>query len=379
MPALDLASVQKLRVRNDVKGLIKALGYDKDPLVRQAAADALGETGDPRAVKPLIAALRDRNAPVRQAAAKALGRIRDCQAVEPLIAVVGDGVQMVRQAAVYALGEIGDGRAVQVLVTALGEPDAKMRKVAAEALGKTTDTRTLEPLVAALNDADQEVCHATVDALVKSGQPAVEPLVNAFRGADQALGEAIVAALVRIGEPATEPLVAALRSESLEVGEFAAEALDRLCWQPDTDEAGAAYWIVKRQWQKCVGIGTPAVRPLIVALQDRDANMRQAAAQTLGYIGDKRAVEPLVAALSDENDVDVRRAIDRALGNLGWQPGEDKAAITYWICTDQWHKCVEIGTPAVELLVAALKNAAPETRLAIHETHVMFSGASDAE
>jgi HEAT repeat protein len=42
------------------------------------------------------------------------------------------------------------------------------------------------------------------------------------------------------------------------------------------------------------------VEPLIAALKDENSDVRQAAAKALGKIGDPRAVEPLIAALSDE-------------------------------------------------------------------------------
>ena len=53
---------------------------------RRAAAEALGQLGDKRAVEPLIAALQDDVENVRQAAAEALGQLGDERAVEPLIA-----------------------------------------------------------------------------------------------------------------------------------------------------------------------------------------------------------------------------------------------------------------------------------------------------
>ena len=62
-------------------GLIKALGHEEDRSVRKAAADALAQVGDLRAVVPLMAALRDTDAGVREAAAKALGQCGDFRAV----------------------------------------------------------------------------------------------------------------------------------------------------------------------------------------------------------------------------------------------------------------------------------------------------------
>jgi HEAT repeat protein len=69
-------NVQKLSAKRDVQGLIKALGYEKDEQIRHAAALALGQIGDPRALEPLIAASHDSDPDVRQAAVEALGQVR---------------------------------------------------------------------------------------------------------------------------------------------------------------------------------------------------------------------------------------------------------------------------------------------------------------
>ena len=59
-----------------------------------------------------------------------------------------------------------------------------------------------------------------------------------------------------------------------------------------------------------------AVDPLIVALKDEDWQVREEAVLALGRIGDKRAVEPLIAGLEDE-DGNVRERTAYALGNIG--------------------------------------------------------------
>ena len=74
--------------------------------MRQAAAGALGQIRDARAVKPLIAALRDDYWAVRRAAAEALGQIGDAPAVEPLIAALKDQDRAVRKAAAKVLVDI---------------------------------------------------------------------------------------------------------------------------------------------------------------------------------------------------------------------------------------------------------------------------------
>jgi HEAT repeat protein/beta-lactamase regulating signal transducer with metallopeptidase domain len=57
------------------------------------------------------------------------------------------------------------------------------------------------------------------------------------------------------------------------------------------------------------------VEPMIAALKDPDADVRQRAAQTLGSLQDKRALQPLMAALADSS-ADVRQAAAQSLGEL---------------------------------------------------------------
>ncbi len=67
-----------------------------------------------------------------------------------------------------------------------------------------------------------------------------------------------------------------------------------------------------------IKIGKPAVPALIEALQDQSNpfTRRWEAAKALGVIKDEGAVEPLIKAMSDENEV-VRRVTAEALGKLG--------------------------------------------------------------
>jgi len=94
------------KLRRDVDGLVRALAPENDYDVREAAADALGEIGDPRAVEPLIAALGDPDGDVREAAAEALGTIGDPRAVGPLTAALKDPSGGVRQEAEKALARL---------------------------------------------------------------------------------------------------------------------------------------------------------------------------------------------------------------------------------------------------------------------------------
>jgi len=59
-----------------VPGLIKAL-FDKNKAVRRASAKALGKIGNPRAIKALEVAVKDREPGVRKLCREALERLQD--------------------------------------------------------------------------------------------------------------------------------------------------------------------------------------------------------------------------------------------------------------------------------------------------------------
>jgi HEAT repeat protein len=91
----------------------------------------LGSIRDARAVKPLIAALKDGDETIRESAARALGAIKDPQALDPLVAVLEDAA--VRQTAASSLGALGDARAIPALSAFDEDTDAGVRKAVLDA------------------------------------------------------------------------------------------------------------------------------------------------------------------------------------------------------------------------------------------------------
>ncbi len=279
--------VEKLKAKRDMVGLVKTLSYPKDEKIRESAALALGELSDANAVEPLIAALGDSHKDVRWAAARALGKIGDTRAVEPLIAVLKDSEKRVRWETVEVLGKIGDTRAVEPLIAALQDGEADVRVAAVEALGKMGGAHAGESLLATLKDSDPKVRLSAIKMLGNPGiAGAVEALISALQDNDQVIRKA------------------------------AAEALDKIGWKPTENSAGVTYWIATLEWDKCIQVGSLAVEPLIAALKDSDRNVRAAAADALGTIGDPRAVQPLCAAIRDPDGY-VYIAAGKWLPNFG--------------------------------------------------------------
>lgn len=107
---------------------------------RILAVIALGESGDPRAVRPLIDCCRDKNAELRWHAIVAIGMIRSGRGVEALIERLRDTHEREenRQCAVMALAAIGNLSAIAGLKEALAgaAEDPAIRSAITGALGR---------------------------------------------------------------------------------------------------------------------------------------------------------------------------------------------------------------------------------------------------
>jgi HEAT repeat protein len=317
MPLFGPPDVEKLEAKRDVRGLVRALGYKKDAKVRQAAAEALGRIGDPVAVGGLVAALGDERG-VRGAAIEALAEIGK-SAVEPLISVLEDADWAVRRSATTALTKIGDP-AVAQLIAAFLHGGASTREGVTRALGGIGNARALPTVLDALDDRCTEVRRAAAGALEKIGDAS-----------------------------AAQSLVVALTDEDPVVRTGAASALGAIR-------------------------DVRAVGSLIAALIDEDSGVRVAAARALATMRARRALEPLTVCLED-GERSVRRAATEALDSLGWRPRQSRASAAYWVVKGEWGKCVKIGAPAVEPLIAALgdtrksvRGAAAKALVRIHES-----------
>lgn len=178
-------NIEKLKVKKDVEGLIKALKH-KDRDIREKAAKALGKIKGERAVETLIQALKDEGTWVRQEAAKALGKIKDKRAVRPLIQVLKDcryeDAGGVAEEAAEALGKIKDKRAVEPLVHAALHDSEDVRKDAVKALTNIERERAVMLFIEALEDEDYEVGCNAAEALGNiKDERSVEPLIRAAR------------------------------------------------------------------------------------------------------------------------------------------------------------------------------------------------------
>jgi HEAT repeat protein len=243
-------------VVNDLAPMLK----HKDHRIRAAAVEAVARFDAQNRAGTLRDLLRDTMWDVRCAAAVALAKVKDPATVESLAAVLKDQSTDVRCAAAVSLGRIGDARAIGPLVLALKDDESEVRKMAAGALTQI-DAKWAES---------------------EAARMLAPELRSALGSGDWAVRRAAAYVLEQLGERETAK------------GE-----------QADTEIATPA-----RRRQQAV------LRAFTDLLQDADGDLRLAAADSLGQLGDARARSPLMTALKDVDKV-VRRAAAEALANLG--------------------------------------------------------------
>jgi HEAT repeat protein len=330
--------------------------------------ELLLKIGDPRVLEPLIAALEMNSwhSQTRDLAAEALGQLGDPRAVNPLL--------IARR---HSLDGTGDEISVEEALVNIGAP----------AVIPLFDALVGNPPWNKLNDEDAHYFRRyAARALEQIGAPAVESLFVAvkegirirvdsrdrrlFLSATEWL-EFAQKALLKITDPrAAEVFIASLQDNSPAVRGFAADALGKFKQPAVFDALVVALQdsidIVRKNAAGSLGeLNDPrAVEPLIAALKDSSPDVRIAAIGPLVFFRDDRAIEPLFAAMKDV-DPEVRRYAAECLRQGEYQPWEDPA---FWVATENWEKCIEIGGPAVEPLIIALKS---DPKIAIAATKAL--------
>lgn len=155
-------------------------------------------------------------------------------------------------------------------------------------------------LIFAINANDFNVQRAAIDVLKNIKSPdAIEVLIRAFNHCN--VGEDAARALVEIGEPAVVPLIVALKDSHADVRQFSAMALAE--------------------------IKDPrAIEPLILALKDNDFSVRLAAAKALGEMHELRAIKPLIDTLKVDTSNTVQMVAVKSLEKITGRDYGDNAA-----------------------------------------------------
>jgi HEAT repeat protein len=273
-----------------LKSLARAL-RSPDHVVCLAAIGALANAGGQDVVHELAKVLKHNDHRIRTAAIEAVARFDAQNHATAFRNLLRDPMWDVRCAAAAALAKVRDPTSVDALVTLLKDQTTDVRTSAAESLGRIGDSRAIGPLVLALKDDESEVRKAAAVALTRidthwAESEAARKLAPELRGAlgsgDWAVRRAAAYVLEQLGESQT-PTVE----------------------QPATEMPSPA----RRRQQAVLTVFADL-------LKDADTDLRLAAAETLGRLGDARGRSPLMTALKDA-DRGVRLAAAHALADLG--------------------------------------------------------------
>jgi HEAT repeat protein len=283
-------------------------------------ADILVRHGEP-VVEPMIAFLQEQTRhPARAWAANVLGELKAQRGFAVLVTALKDLDDEVRAKAAGALGKLGDRRAVTYLLDhLLSDPAPFVRARIAGALGQFSDTEVIDRLVRALGDPAWWVRMRSVEALEQIGPAAETPLTVALDDPDPEIRIRAAVALERMGVPARLVAEIAEGHDTPQMHAMLAKF----------GVAGARELLAEQLHHQ-----SPLVRRAIVtavhradrtdltqelierAANDDDPTVRAATLEALTALGAREAVPAALDALGDPDDR-VRAASTGLLGELG--------------------------------------------------------------
>ena len=283
-------------VQEKVKTLVKTMADDDSDKARNAAS-AMMVLPRRYTVIPLLKLLQNKHPQVKQNAVWTLGFCGDESTAAYLRSLLNDKNVEVRRETVLALKRLGATQSAPILVETLRtEKDPEVKYDIARTLGMPRNQSAVYALINALmKEKNWHVKSACIEALGRIGSDkAMSILFNILitdAGEDAAWARTKAAwALAAIGEKSIPLLTNALRDNE------------------ESTRRRAGWALIK--------IGNPSVKSLISSLREINKFTRERVAQTLGWIGDERAVNSLLWALKDE-EPSVVSAAAWALGRIG--------------------------------------------------------------
>lgn len=221
--------------------------------------------------------------------------------------------EKVRARAAYRLVNSKDEQSIQALIKALFDSSPRVRRQAAYALSTICPLSALSSLIKATQDSDTETCRRVALTLGKIGHPdAITPLINIFFRNDTELQYAAQKALIRIGEPAVPALMVLYENSDAHIRALAVQSLGRIGDIRAIDIfiralSDSDKWI---RWMTASIVRSIPdkrfIEPLTARLEDEF--MRWNAARALGYVGDEKIIEVLTAIANDPNRDDPLRS-----------------------------------------------------------------------
>jgi len=302
---------------------------DGDPTT---AVELLGDAADPRATATLAAEL-ERGRVAMPKILRALGATGDPQALVPVLRALASKDNAIRLAAMEALRPLvgADARAGDVLLEHLADEDLEIRVLAAEYLGIVRVSAAAPKLIALAGPGNPtRLRRAAIDALGEIGRPeATKALIGVLREGPVELHKSAATALAYIADPAAIPLlVEQARTDRGPSRHEVVRALGAtLRGKPDPNARKVLRDLAQ---DASVRVGLAAITGLAAAKDPGDAvflrgmveqaasDRRRSAAWALGELRDVGSIDVLANAISSRED--------RLVGDAAWALGEILAA-----------------------------------------------------
>lgn len=355
-----LAAVRALRKKPPEGWIDLLLGHVKDPVVefRREVVEELGRFADRRAIDALVTTFGDPEVEVRRAAVRKLVArgLHDDRMVPTYLAALAwpfpdkdeEWGSTVRQKIVQWMGELGVKDALSVLAQVAGEDRVLLRRMAVEAILKiggpealravykspAPETETLAPVVEEPHlEMSAEEAQAILAKLTNMDDPSIilEPRARdalaAFRETpDKSILRKVALGLGRAQDP--RGLIPLVRSLEECRGPMVHEARKLILRYPEHRSLAFLVQSLKSKWTSLRRFSAERLReetdmraldPLLAAVEDEDSEVQCAVVGALAnFTSDPRVSSKLLACIS-YSDISVRQSAIEALGNAKFQ------------------------------------------------------------
>lgn len=251
-------------------------------------ADLTRQSIEPRGIQHLLDALNKAETTDLRPLASVIGWLRGAAVDRALVRLLGEPI--VRSEVLEALAHHGEG-VISLLIDQLNADDLETRRAAVTVLGRLGYRRATIPLIRVLEN-DPSLRVEAANALAKLGdEAALDVLLSLIGDPDGAVRQSVVAALNSIGSPKMpERVKPLLRDDDPLVRESAAKI--------------AGYF----GYSDCADA-------LLECCNDPDERVRKAAVEHLPFLEDHR-IAPVLASKLKTDTPKIRAAVAAAMGNV---------------------------------------------------------------
>ncbi|WOF16561.1 hypothetical protein F1737_07575 [Methanoplanus sp. FWC-SCC4] len=401
---------------------VKKAFDEADITVRITAIDAVSGIRDPVSISLTVRMLNDSEYDVRISAIKALTNFSEYlfnPLMDEALRVSIRGNFMEKTGMISALSEIEDLRAKEAIAAFASDQDNKIKSLALSAIKSTQETEDpglhkklviqkqeikeeiseIDRIISGLKSDDNTVQMKAAEQVFMMGNEIIEPLIASLDENNPSFQNIVAEILIGLGDPAIKGLIKALKTGSTAVKIIAAQNLGKI---PEDETINALCDVLYSETNPEVRIVAAeslgftgdkrAVDALIFASADENTKVRASAIRSLGYSGDKKAIPTLIKAFEEDDTYIAKTATDslknigsdatdalvnaiksgdgayklkiaHALDAMAWVPETEEAITYYLIAKRNWNEIERIGTPAIAPLSELTDDSDIDTRL----------------